>query len=103
METDIYATKDKIQAIAELFSAEGMNDSRSLSVAASSGIYWILGECAKDLDAYVDKTEPQYRDNVDRENNLERFMKNMADRKAKEPEDWSFKAAAANIREQLSR
>ena len=72
---------------------------------------WIVATIANYLDdleqdvtaVYSGITHNIEKQKDGRKSRLERFMESLADQMEEEPEDWNFKAEAANIRELLVR
>lgn len=102
MRNDIYCIMDKIHAVAAMFSLDDMDDSRILSVEASSGISLIMEDCSRDLVKIDQQNKKVIAWKGDREHRLEQFMGDMAtEMEQTSAGDWNFKTAAANIRHVL--
>ena len=100
--TDLIQTMERINGLAALLYTEDQRP-RTFEADDICGVSEILRGIAGDLNHISDEHAKAMAFKSDRERRLERFMDDMASRMGQEPEDWNFRAAAANIRTVLNR
>lgn len=98
--TDIIQTMDKLNGLAALLYSEDQRP-RTFEPDDLNGVSEILRAIAGDLFQINDEHTKALDWKTDRERRLEQFMDDVAARMDETPDDWDFKAMAANIRAQL--